>query len=89
MSAPDPAPNAAAVARALAERLDAHAQDYALGGAIALGYWGPPRSTVDVDVTLYLPPDRPSECVRLLQKIGCEVAATKALESLREDVNST
>jgi hypothetical protein len=78
-------PNAAAVARALAERLDARVQDYALGGAIALGYWGLPRSTVDVDVTLYLPPDRPSECVWLLQEIGCQFSAAKALESLRED----
>jgi hypothetical protein len=85
VSAPDPAPNAAAVALALAERLDARAQDYALGGAIALGYWGLPRSTVDVDVTLYLPPDRPSECVWLLQEIGCKFAASKALESLRVD----
>jgi hypothetical protein len=56
-----------------------------LGGAIALGYWGLPRSTVDVDVTLYLPPERPSECVWLLQDIGCEVAAAKAIDSLREN----
>ncbi len=85
VSAPDPARNAAAVARTLAERLDARGQEYALGGAIALGYWGLPRSTVDVDVTLFLPPDRPSECLWVLQEIGCEFNATKALESLHED----
>jgi hypothetical protein len=55
-----------------------------VGGAIALGYWGEPRGTIDVDITLFLPPDRPSECVWLLQDIGCEFAPVKAAESLRE-----
>ena len=85
MSAPEPSSNAVAVARAVAERLESQGQEYALGGAIALGYWGLPRSTVDVDVTLFLPPDRPTECVWLLQEIGCQVTTEKALESLRED----
>jgi hypothetical protein len=80
----DPSLNAAVVARTLAERLDLQGQEYALGGAIALGFWGLPRSTVDVDITLYLPPDRPSDCIWLLQEIGCDFSATKALESLRE-----
>ncbi len=84
MSAPDPSLNAAVVARTLAERLDARGQDYALGGAIALAYWGPPRATVDVVVTLYLPPERASECVWLLQEIGCEFSVAKAADSLRE-----
>ena len=59
-------------------------QEYALGGAIALGYWGVPRGTVDVDVTIYLAPDQPSECVWLLQEIGCEFSSASATESLRE-----
>ena len=85
MFVPDSLHNAAAVARTLAERLDSRGQDYAVGGAIALGYWGPPRSTVDVDVTLFMPPDRPSDCVWLLQDIGCDFAATQAIESFREN----
>jgi hypothetical protein len=84
VSAPESLLNAAIVARTLAERLDSQGQEYALGGALALGFWGLPRSTVDVDVTLYLPPDRPSDCLWLLQEIGCEFSATRALESLRE-----
>ena len=85
MSERDTPPDAAAVAATLAERLDAHGQDYALGGAIALSFWALPRSTVDVDVTVYLPADQPSQCVWLLQEIGCELATAKTLESLRED----
>ena len=49
-----------------------------------MGYWADPRGTIDVDLTLYLPPDKPSECVWLLQEIGCEVATTVAVDSLRE-----
>jgi len=76
--------HAAAVAGQLAEQLQARGQEYALGGAIALGYWGAPRGTVDVDVTLYVPPERPSESIWLLQDIGCEFSPTKAAESFRE-----
>jgi hypothetical protein len=77
--------NAATVARQLAERLDARHQEYALGGAIALGYWGTPRGTVDVDLTVFLPPEMPSECLWLLQDIGCDFSASDAAQSLREN----
>ena len=85
MSEPSPPASAAAIARQLAEQLELRHQEYALGGAIALGFWGAPRGTVDVDLTVYLPPDKPSDCVWLLQEIGCEFSATEAIESLRED----
>ena len=84
MSEPDSPANAAAVAERLAEQLDSRGQNYALGGAIALGYWGVPRGTVDVDVTVFLPPERPSECIWLLQEIGCDFSPAEAAQSLRE-----
>jgi hypothetical protein len=76
--------NAAIVAGRLAAQLESRGQEYALGGAIALGYWGVPRGTVDVDLTLYLSPERPSECIWLLHEIGCEFVTAEATESLRE-----
>ncbi len=76
--------SAARVARQLAERLELRGAEYALGGAIALGYWGAPRGTIDVDLTLFLPPDKPSDCACLLQDIGCELSAAEAVQSLRE-----
>ena len=76
--------NAINVAKQLAERLQSREQEYALGGAIALGYWGSPRGTVDVDITFFLPPEKRSDCVWLLQDIGCDFSSTKAAESLRE-----
>ena len=43
-----------------------------------------PRGTLDVDLTIFLSPERPSECVWLLQDMGCELSATEALQSLGE-----
>ena len=83
MYEPNPPADAATVAASLAGRFTRGA-GIALGGAIALGYWGIPRGTVDVDVTLFLAPERPSDCIWLLQEIGCEVSAVAATESLRE-----
>lgn len=77
--------NAVTVARQLAEQLELRRQEYAVGGAIALGYWGTPRGTVDVDLTVYLPADKPSDCTWLLQDIGCELSAAEAVQSLREN----
>lgn len=60
------------VAGELASRLEDAGCDYALGDAIALGFWAEARGTLDVDVTLYLPLDDPAGCMRLLEKIGCQ-----------------
>jgi hypothetical protein len=72
------------VAFALAQTLEQRRQDYAFGGAIALGYWGLPRGTMDVDLTIFLSPDQPEECVRLLEEIGCQVPVANAIALLKE-----
>lgn len=79
-----PTNDAAAVAERLAAALQAAGQPYALGGAIALGYWGTPRGTLDVDVTVFLPPERPAECLWLLQDLGCEMDTASATANLRD-----
>jgi hypothetical protein len=76
--------SATEIARLLAAALDAAKCDYAIGGAIALGFWARPRSTMDVDVTLFLPPTEVSGCVRLLESIGCDLANETAERSLSE-----
>lgn len=48
-----------AVARRLAECLDEDAIDYAIGGALALGAWGAPRATKDVDISIFAADDLP------------------------------
>ncbi|HUI25258.1 MAG TPA: nucleotidyltransferase family protein [Candidatus Kryptonia bacterium] len=47
---------AAEVARAIADALERHGLPYAIGGAIALGFYAVPRATVDVDVNIFVPP---------------------------------
>jgi hypothetical protein len=46
--------NALAVARGIAERLDEDGLPYGIGGALALGAWGAPRATKDVDITIFV-----------------------------------
>jgi hypothetical protein len=72
------------VAERLAGELNDRKYDYALGGAIALAYWAQPRGTMDVDLTLFLSPEKPSEVVWLLSEIGCHVAASEAVASILE-----
>ncbi|HEY2894267.1 MAG TPA: hypothetical protein VGJ16_08645 [Pirellulales bacterium] len=76
--------NVAGAALKLASELEARGCDYAIGGAIALGYWATPRGTLDIDATLFIPVEKASECLRLLQQIGCEFQASKALTMLHE-----
>jgi hypothetical protein len=47
---------AAEVARTIADALERHRLPYAIGGAIALGYYAVPRATVDVDVNVFVAP---------------------------------
>jgi hypothetical protein len=77
-------PDSYQVAEQLAARLEAARCDYALGGAIALGFWAEPRNTLDVDVTLYLPLDDPKGCMQLLENIGCELDRRRTEETLTE-----
>jgi hypothetical protein len=43
------------VATALADALKSKGIDYAIGGALALGYYAAPRATVDVDINIIRP----------------------------------
>lgn len=84
MDAGEPSLNVTAAAQKMAGELEARGYDYALGGAIALGFWARPRGTLDVDATIFIPVERATECVRVLQQMGCKVHASKALAKLRE-----
>jgi hypothetical protein len=76
--------DASDVAEQLAKALATRGHDYALGGAIALSYWAQPRGTMDVDLTLFLPAEKPSELAWVLGDIGCELRAAEAIASIRE-----
>ncbi len=55
--------------------------DYALGGAIAIAYWGVPRATVDVDVGVACEPMQVPDLIAALQLGGCSMDVEKATEA--------
>lgn len=80
----DRAPSAAVVAAEVAHALESRGIEYAIGGALALGFWAEPRGTLDVDVTLFLPLDDTAGCLQLLQEIGCEFDLSEASSLLKD-----
>jgi len=84
MPAPDAPRDPIDVARHLAAALDEQGVEYAFGGALALGYWGTPRGTIDVDLTLFLDTDQPGRCIQSLQQGGCDVDAAEATKMIQE-----
>lgn len=78
---PSPAADAA---KLLAAQLESRGLDYAIGGALALGFWTEPRGTLDVDLTLFLSAEKPASCLRLLHDLGCDLDAAEALKMLEE-----
>lgn len=50
-------PTAVDVTLAVAAAFEIHGISYAIGGALALGFYAPPRATVDVDVNAFVPPE--------------------------------
>ena len=45
---------------------------HAFGGAIALAYYTTPRTTIDVDINIFVGPDRYSSVVKVLRRAGVE-----------------
>lgn len=60
-------PQATQVAVALAETLEAADVPYAIGVAVAYGFYGPPRATNDVDLNVFVPPE---EAERIFDVLG-------------------
>jgi hypothetical protein len=63
----------AALAVRFAHALEAAAVPYAIGGAIAYGFWGVPRGTRDLDVNVFLPAERADAAIEALIAAGLEI----------------
>lgn len=50
-------PDPVALARRVIDDLEGASIPYAIGGALALAYWAPPRGTSDVDLNVFVGPD--------------------------------
>jgi|JI10StandDraft_1071094.scaffolds.fasta_scaffold02552_3 hypothetical protein len=62
--------NALAVARRVAAALVEDGLAYAIGGALALGAWGAPRATQDVDLTVFVAGDAADRVFDALERGG-------------------
>jgi hypothetical protein len=71
------------LARRLADACEAAGIPYAVGGALALGVWGFPRATNDVDLDVFVPPDQLAPVLGGLTRAGFELDEDAALASAR------
>lgn len=76
-------PAAPALARKLADACEAAGIPYAVGGALALGVWGFPRATNDVDLDIFVPPERLEPVLGELARAGFDVDRDAAIASAR------
>ena len=78
----DNQPEVISLARRLADRLEAAAIEYAIGGALALGQWSVPRGTKDVDLTLFIEEAAWSEALQLFVAEGAQIDERETLAEL-------
>jgi inosine-uridine nucleoside N-ribohydrolase len=57
---------------------------HAIGGALAFAYYGEPRATVDVDVNVFVRPDRAAEVFEALAPLGVTVHPGALTEAQRD-----
>jgi hypothetical protein len=72
-------------ALAIARALDTAGIPYALGGALASGQYGIPRATNDVDVNVFVPPERLGPVWGALRSLGIAVDEQAAAEAAARD----
>lgn len=66
-------PDAPSVAERIANALEAGGIPYAVGGAVALARWAPPRATHDVDINVFTPIEKIDLVFDALDRAGCTV----------------
>ncbi len=82
---PDPTTIPAGQLIAIVEMLEREAIPYAVGGAVALGYWSQGRGTEDLDFNIFLPASRAPEIFGLLAGLGVTIPEDAMSVVTRED----
>lgn len=73
-------PQLTAKVEALASTLGEAKILYAVGGAIALGYYGEPRATIDIDVNVFVLEEEASGVLGLLEPLGFDAITPEVLK---------
>ena len=58
---------------------------HAFGGALALAYYAEPRATVDIDLNVFLGPERFLDVAEPLAALGIDISAPETAEAVRLD----
>lgn len=61
---------------------------HAFGGAIAFGYAGVPRGTLDIDIDIFLPDLQGEGVIEILRQLGVEPMAEYPLERLHREAQT-
>lgn len=69
---------------ALDRALGAARIPHAFGGALALAYYAEPRTTIDVDVNVFVPPERHTDVAAALEPLGVSPGADAAARISRD-----
>lgn len=72
------------IARALADALESAGVPYAIGGALALAYWAPPRATNDVDLDVFADEARFGAVFDAIRSTGAHVDEAEARRQIEE-----
>jgi len=81
---PAPATTPAELAVVLAQQLEEAGVPYAIGGAVAYGYWGAPRGTQDLDLNIFLAAEDAASALDVLISAGVQLDREQALATARE-----
>ena len=73
-----------ALVRALIDELEESTLEYALGGALAYSAWAEPRATRDIDVNVWLAPDKLEPLVTILSRLGATTDVDDVARASRE-----
>jgi hypothetical protein len=63
----------------LGEALEQAGHPYAIGGALAYGFFGVPRATHDVDINVFVEPDRLDSVFETLSQAGVRFDRARAV----------
>jgi hypothetical protein len=58
---------------------------HAFGGAIALAYYAEPRATIDIDINVFVGPDRYAKVAARLETVGVDAADRDVVERVERD----
>jgi len=64
--------------------LKAHSVPHAIGGAIALGYHAEPRSTIDLDMNIFVADTEVGSVIEVLEQCSCKIDHDECLKTALE-----